>query len=96
MVGDQVYLKLQHYKLPTVPNRKLGPLRAGPFVVKEVISSGLAVRLALPSMWKIHPVILVAELEPITTEEDEYVRPRRHPTRQEMPEEETVGIDILL
>ena len=40
-------------------------------------SGNLAYKLDLPKIWRIHPVISIAMLEPAPKEEDPYQRPRQ-------------------
>src|SRR6202023_644812 len=63
-VGDKAYLQLgKGYQLKGIPKSKLGDQRVGPFTVLEKVGS-LAYRLDLPTEWRIHPVVSVAQLEP--------------------------------
>ena len=74
--GDLVYLKLHHgYKIPELQNRKLSAQRTGPFKILEKVGN-LAYRLELPPVMSIHPVISVAQLEPVPPGSDPYERPR--------------------
>ena len=75
-VGAQVFLRLHHgYELPGITNKKLHQQRAGPFKVLEKVGS-LAYRLELPPVMQIHPVISIAQLEPVPAATDPYSRPR--------------------
>jgi hypothetical protein len=74
--GQRAFLRLNHgYKLPGRPSRKLGPQRAGPFTITRPVGN-LAYELQLPTHWRIHPVVSVAQLEPAPNERDPYDRPR--------------------
>ena len=83
-VGDYALLKLHKgYNIPSAAElgRKLGQQYAGPFPVVEKIGS-LAYRIELPSHWRIHPVVSIAQLEPSAPPSaDPFSRPR--PTRRE-------------
>ena len=83
--GDHAYLRLNHgYQLPGRPNKKVSPQRCGPFLVKRRIGR-LAYELQLPSNWRVHPVVSVAQLEPSPTQEDPYNRARPdHPDAVEV------------
>ena len=77
-VGDYAYLRLHHgYHLPSRPNKKLSQQRCGPFLVKRRVGR-LAYELDLPPNWLVHPVVSVAQLEPVPAGEDPYARPRPH------------------
>jgi len=72
--GDKAYLRLHNgYRLPGVPNSKLSLQRVGPFEIVKRIRN-LAYQLKIPSNWRIHNVISVAQLEPAVTG-DPYNRP---------------------
>ena len=74
--GSQVFLRLHHgYELPGITNKKLHQQRAGPFKVLEKVGQ-LAYRLELPPVMQIHPVISIAQLEPVPETVDPYARPR--------------------
>ena len=74
--GDKAFVKLHRgYRLPGLENAKLSNQRAGPFTILERVGN-LAYRLDLPAIWKVHPVISVAMLEPAPKGEDPYRRPR--------------------
>ncbi len=74
--GDKAYVKLHHgYKLPGLENAKLSNQRTGPFPILRQWGN-LTYELDLPKLWKIHPVISVAMLEPASKGEDPYRRPR--------------------
>ncbi len=62
-------------------NRKLSEPRVGPFVIKRTVGR-LACELELPKTWKIHPVVSIAELEPLPAGQDPYHRPKRRTARQ--------------
>ena len=83
--GDKAFLRLNRgYKLPGKPNPKLSNQRTGPFPIKRRIGR-LAYELELPPEWRVHPVISVAQLEPVPKESDPYARPRpTHPPAVEM------------
>ena len=83
--GDYAYLRLHHgYQLPGRPNKKVSQQRCGPFLVKRRVGR-LAYELELPPAWRVHPVISVAQLEPVPAGEDPYRRPRpSHPDAVEM------------
>ena len=73
--GSQVYLRLHRgYKIPGLDNRKLSHQRVGPFTVKKAVGP-LAYELDLPATMRIHPVISIAHLEPLPSEEDPFDRP---------------------
>lgn len=74
--GDMAYLRLHHgYTIAGKPNRKLGQQRVGPFRVMRRVGR-LAYELELPSNFRIHPVVSIAQLEPALSESDPYGRPR--------------------
>lgn len=83
--GDYAYLRLHHgYQLPGRPNKKVSQQRCGPFLVKRRVGR-LAYELELPPAWRVHPIIFVAQLEPVPAGEDPYRRPRpSHPEAVEM------------
>jgi len=63
-VGDRVLLNAQNIKTQR-PAKKLDKKYYGPFLVeRQVGTSGLAYRLALPKSWRIHPTFHVSLLEP--------------------------------
>lgn len=67
-VGDRVLLRLHKgYIIPkaAIIGRKLGQQYVGPFPVVERIGRS-AYRLALPDNWKIHDVISIDHLEPVS------------------------------
>ena len=73
--GNKVYLKLGHgYDIPGV-NPKLHQQRVGPFKVIDKVGR-LAYRLELPPLMKIHPVVSIAQLEPLPLGPDPYHRPQ--------------------
>ena len=73
--GDKVYLRLGHrYNIPGV-NPKLHQQRIGPFKVLERVGP-LAYRLKLPPLIKIHPVVSIAQLEPLPAGPNPYHRPQ--------------------
>lgn len=57
-------LNLKNYHVPGVTNRKLSDRRVGPFMIEDMYGKQ-ACKLALPKHWKIHPVISIADLEPL-------------------------------
>eukprot|EP00736_Rhodelphis_marinus_P011688 Rmarinus@m.20211 len=67
-IGDKVLLDLKNIKLRAVASA-FKPLRAGPFVVKEVISP-VVYRIELPDSWsRIHNVFHVSVLTPYVQSE---------------------------
>lgn len=79
--GQYTYLRLHRgYHLPGKPSRKLSQQFCGPFLIKKRVGM-LAYELDLPSHWRIHPVISVAQLEPSPTPgSDPFHRPHQnHP-----------------
>lgn len=63
--GSMVYLRLhQGYKIPGVVNHKLHRQRVGPFKVLDKVGA-LAYRLELTPVMTIHPVVSIAQLEPL-------------------------------
>ena len=80
--GDYAYIRLHHgYDIPAtaVLGPKLSQQYAGPFKILEKVGQ-LSYRLDLPTHWRIHPVLSVAQLEPAPAGEDPYRRPRpTHP-----------------
>jgi len=90
--GQEVFLRLNNYKVPGIKNRKLDSPRTGPFLIKRMVGR-LACKLELPKTWKMHPVVSIAELEPTPLSTDPYVCPRRRTVRQpfeEQPEPDTI------
>lgn len=76
-VGDEALIRLHRgYDIPStaVLGPKLSQQYTGPFKVTERVGR-LAYRLDLPSHWRIHPVLSVAQLEPATSD-DPFHRPR--------------------
>ena len=98
-VGSQAFLRLHHgYELPGISNKKLHQQRAGPFKILEKVGS-LAYRLELPPVMQIHPVISIAQLEPVPTATDPYSRPRNimpPPITEGDPEDRPYEIEKLL
>lgn len=89
--GSQVYLRLHHgYTIPGISNKKLSPQRVGPFKILKKVGP-LAYRLELPPTMAIHPVISVAQLEPVPESDDPYSRPR--PDQERPPPVEMEGAD---
>lgn len=62
-VGDLVWLKTDHLHLPSTESRKLAPKWVGPFPIVQVIGRN-AMKLQLPSHWRLHPVFNVSLLKP--------------------------------
>ena len=85
-----MFIKLHKgYTLPAITNRKFSNQRAGPVKVLKKIGL-LAYKLDIPSNWKIHPVILIAQLEPAPKSTDPYNRedhPANPPAVAEFNEE---------
>jgi hypothetical protein len=67
--GDKVWLSSKNLKLG-YPNRKLAPLREGPFTISKVLGP-VTYELRLPPQWRIHPVFHAALLTPFK-ENDEH------------------------
>ena len=66
-VSDKVLLQLhQGYKLPGIVNKKIEQQFVELFKVIKQIGQ-LTYQLELSAMWKIHNVILIAHLEPATS-----------------------------
>lgn len=82
--GDAVMLNLKNYHIPGVTNRKLSDRRVGPFAIEDMYGK-LACKLALPKHWKIHPVISIADLEPLPESEDPYAAGRTRAARKIQP-----------
>lgn len=100
--GDKVFLRLHHgYKIPGEPNKKLSNQRCGPFTIERRIGH-LAFELGdLLAHWKIHPVISIAQLEPVPAGDDpwERKRPDNSPSIQaegDDDEWQTFEVDKLL
>lgn len=74
-IGEEVWLSTSNLKLQ-VPSRKLGPKFIGPFPIKRIINS-VAMELALPKTYRIHPVFHVSLLKPVV--------PSSFPERREVP-----------
>ena len=77
--GDYALIKLHHgYNIPAteVLGKKLSQQYTGPFKVLEKVGN-LAYRLELPDHWRIHPVLSIAQLEPVPSPmDDPFNRPR--------------------
>ena len=72
-VGDLAYVRLHRgYQVASKVHHKFGPQRTGPFKVTSVLPN--AYRLALPPLWKIHPVISIEHLEPHPEGDDPFTR----------------------
>ncbi|RYC55608.1 hypothetical protein CHU98_g10598 [Xylaria longipes] len=72
--GDKVLLRLHDgYHLPGKPHKKYSQQRAGPWTVKRRIGD-LAYELDFPSHYQIHPVVSVAQLRPVRSDEDPFRR----------------------
>lgn len=80
-VGDWAMLRLHKgYSIPSSVRvtKKLTQQYVGPFQIKEKVGR-LAYRLEVPSDWSIHPVFLVAQLEPAPRpSQDPFQRSRPH------------------
>ena len=78
-VGDYALIRLHKgYKIPSTAKvtHKLGQQYVGPFPVLQKIGR-LAYRLDIPTIWPIHPVFTIAQLEPgPPPSEDPFRRPR--------------------
>ena len=73
-VDDEAYLRLhQGYTVPGITNRKLTQQREGPFRIKRKVGL-LAYELDLPPNIQVHPVISVAQLEPVPKTKDPFAR----------------------
>lgn len=83
--GDAVMLNLKNYHVPGVTNRKLTDRRVGPFPIEEMYGKQ-ACKLTLPKHWKIHPVISIADLEPLPDSEDPYAAGRTRAARRVQPQ----------
>ena len=78
-VGDETFLTLHlGYTLRGLGNSKPSQQRAGPFKIMAKVGT-LAYRLELPPLMKIHPVISIAQLEPVSKSPDLYGRQRNAP-----------------
>ncbi|PNS18780.1 hypothetical protein CAC42_5319 [Sphaceloma murrayae] len=93
--GATVMLRTRNYRIPGIVNRKLGPPRIGPFVVKKVIPNGLACELALPAHYRIHPVVSITEIEPLSQDLDPFDRPRRQPVRTDIRADVPIAEKVL-
>jgi len=73
--GDKAYLRLGNgYKLRGVLKAKLGQQRVGPFEIIRKVGHQ-AYELRLPTEWKIHPVVSIAQLEPFREDPFERQQP---------------------
>ena len=85
-VGDQVNLRLHRgYRVSAIKSKKLGPQFIGSFPVIERIGR-LTYRLRLSPIMKIHDVISVPHLEPVTD-------PAKDPYQRRRPSMSAVVID---
>lgn len=76
--GTKAFLRLHHgYRVPGHANRKLSNQRIGPFLIKRRVGN-LAYELELPPTMKIHPVVSVAQLEPMPEDSNPYDRLREN------------------
>ena len=95
-VGDFVNIRLHRgYVLPGLKQPKTSQQFVGPFKVLQRIGS-LAYRIDVPSTWRIHPVLSIAQLEPVPDpSQDPYHRPRPdHPPSVEVASGETDHYEI--
>ena len=73
--GDYVMFKFYHgYRISGVKNRKLELQRVGRFPIKRRVSS-LFYELEFSANMKIHPIVLVINLEFFLSKADPYDRP---------------------
>ena len=78
--GDMAYLRLHKgYSVPGLKSKKINQQMLGPFRVLRRVGK-LAYQLELPTNWRIHPVISIAQLEPAPKDLDPFGRPT-----QELP-----------
>jgi hypothetical protein len=75
-VGDLVYLSSEHLRLKGV-SRKLAPRWCGPFPVEKIIND-VSVKLTLPDLIGLHPVVHVSQLKL-------YIAQQRWVSRQHAP-----------
>ena len=100
-VGDRTYLKLYHgHELPGRFNIKISQQHCGPFKIVKWIKR-IIYELELPIAWKIHPVVSVAQLEPLFPGYDPYDRPKfNHPpvieTKNDTPTYQSYEIEKLV
>lgn len=92
--GDVVMLNLRNYHVPGVTNRKLSDRRVGPFMIEEMVGKQ-ACKLALPKHWRIHPVISIADLEPLPESEDPYAAGRTRATRRVRPQNQADATEAV-
>lgn len=72
--GDRVLLRLHTgYSIPGHSNRKYSNRYAGPFKILSKVGN-LAYKLDLPTNFRIHPVVSVAQLKPMPDGDDPYDR----------------------
>ena len=80
-VGNWAMLRLHRsYSIPSSAGvtKKLTQQYVGPFQIKEKVGR-LAYKLKIPDDWRIHPVFLVAQLEPAPEPSDDpFRRPHLH------------------
>ena len=73
---DKTYLRLhKRYNLSNDYSKKLSAQRCDPFTVKKRVER-LAYELKLSPTWRVHPVISVTQLKPVTLSSDPYNRLR--------------------
>jgi hypothetical protein len=95
-VGDKAYLRLHHgYSLPSTVKAKISQQRVGPFEVIHVVGKN-AYTLALPSSWKVWPVISAVFLEPAMKVPDPFERtlPPPPPVIQEGDTPDNVSYEV--
>ena len=66
-LGSRVWLRTDHLPI-RLEKRKLAARYVGPFEVLEAVSAS-SFKVALPLIWKIHPVFHASQLKPCTQEE---------------------------
>ena len=78
-IDDYAHIRLHHgYDIPSTAtlDKKLSQQYVSPFKILKKVER-LAYRLDLPSHWRIHPVLSVAQLKPATSpSKDPFRRPR--------------------
>lgn len=71
---DLAYLRLYRgYSVPGIESKKVNQQMLGPFRVLRRVGR-LAYELDLPTEWRIHPVVSVAQLEPALNKPDPFDR----------------------